>query len=637
MSDSRTEARRQHARTLARAHGHWGADPQGALCAACTAQLHVWDEAHPAAAADPSIPDAIMPARADASLIATGPRTGEPDDPAVFDWQRCDYDAVILKRAKRLERLRADPALLAATIEHYKHEPGGYADFIHDWAVAPDPRNIGAGRSALVPFILMPRQRQMVEFILMCWRNREPGLIEKSRDAGASHILMMLACTLCLFNRDLVIGVGSAKEDLADRSGDPNSLLHKARSFLQYLPAEFLSPVSSAHMRLAFTATGSAIVAEAGDHIGRGGRSSLFFLDESAHIEHPKLVDAALSANTDVRIDISSVSGMANSFAERRHSGKIPIFTMHWRDDLRKDDAWAAKKRAEVDEVTWNAEYDLNYLASVPGVLLQPEKVRACIDAHKKLGIEPTGVKSGALDPADKRDTIAFVARQGIVVTYCEAWRPQRGSDLFDTTEKAYGLADTFGLAYVTFDATSLGAGVRAAVNKIAERRRTNGQRAVTFKEFMPSGAVGSPDAKARGTDVKNKDRFHNLKAQWYFGLRDRIENTWRAVNGATDYDPDNLISFSSAMPDGELNALCVELSIPVWRTSGTGKIIVEKYGAEGNEDSPGRADAIMMLMGQPHRPPMKVDPSVVRKFQNMEPPASALYPYGMTHFPRGI
>jgi hypothetical protein len=61
------------------------------------------------------------------------------------------------------------------------------------------------------------------------------------------------------------------------------------------------------HTNPAFSAGG-----EAGDNIGRGGRTLVYFKDESAHYEHPDLIEAALGDNTNVQIDISSVNGLGN-------------------------------------------------------------------------------------------------------------------------------------------------------------------------------------------------------------------------------------------------------------------------------------------------------------------------------------
>jgi phage terminase large subunit len=116
--------------------------------------------------------------------------------------------------------------------------------------------------------------------------------------------------------------------------------------------------------------TGSSITGEAGDNIGRGGRSSIYFIDEAAHVEHGERIDASLASNTDCRIDCSSVSGMTNSFARRRHGGKVLVFTFHWRDDPRKDDAWYARQKEQLDPVTLAAEIDIDYRGSAEGTLI---------------------------------------------------------------------------------------------------------------------------------------------------------------------------------------------------------------------------------------------------------------------------
>ncbi|MDP1260138.1 TerL protein, partial [Klebsiella quasipneumoniae] len=88
-------------------------------------------------------------------------------------------------------------------------------------------------------------------------------------------------------------------------------------------------------------------------------------VDESAFLERPELVDASLSATTNCRQDISTPNGNANSFAIRRHSGKIKVFTFHWRDDPRKSQDWYEKQVELLDPVTVAQEIDIDYNASV--------------------------------------------------------------------------------------------------------------------------------------------------------------------------------------------------------------------------------------------------------------------------------
>jgi hypothetical protein len=121
----------------------------------------------------------------------------------------------------------------------------------------------------------------------------------------------------------------------------------------------------------------SILVGEAGDSIGRGDRTSIFFVDEAAFLEQPENVDAAFSATTNCRIDISTPNGHGNSFARRRHSGKIKVFTMHWRNDPRKGLDWYKKQESELDPVVLADEVNIDYAASVEGALIPSEDQRS--------------------------------------------------------------------------------------------------------------------------------------------------------------------------------------------------------------------------------------------------------------------
>jgi hypothetical protein len=246
-----------------------------------------------------------------------------------------------------------------------------------------------------------------------------------------------------LFHDNVSFGLGSEKEDKVDRSGDPDCLFYKGRMFLQYLPSEFrggyIESKHTAHMRISIPATGSSVTGEAGKNIGRGGRKSMNGVDESAHVPNPKDINASLSANTECRIDLSSVNGMANSFAERAHNSEIPRFDFHFKDDPRKDAEWEKKKRAELDPAVFAAEYDCNFTASVEGVVIPALYVTAAIDAHKRLGIEPQGPKRGATDVADAgQDSNAFAVGQEFLIDYVESWKGTADLDIYQSVEKSF-------------------------------------------------------------------------------------------------------------------------------------------------------------------------------------------------------
>ncbi|EBG0233977.1 TerL protein, partial [Salmonella enterica subsp. enterica] len=237
-----------------------------------------------------------------------------------------------------------------------------------------DPRNLDYGLPVTIPFLLFPRQEEWIDWIMERSRNHENGLTEKSREMGLSWTSVGLASALCLFNREMVIGFGSRKEEYVDSTVDPKALFWKVRKFIATLPAEFRGGWDerkhSRFMSVEFPDTGAVIKGEAGDNIGRGDRTTLYFVDEAAFLQRPLLIDAALSQTTRCRIDLSSVNGMNNPFAQKRHSGKIPVFTFHWRSDPRKDDEWYHKECEKIDNpIIVAQELDLNYQASAEGIL----------------------------------------------------------------------------------------------------------------------------------------------------------------------------------------------------------------------------------------------------------------------------
>lgn len=510
-----------------------------------------------------------------------------------FDFRNPDYLPVFERRIERLNRIRESPDCLPALHTYYRDHP---AQFIEDWGVTFDPRNVEVGQPAAVPFLLFPKQREFVYWVVERWRNQEAGIAEKTRDMGLSWLCVAVASTLCLFHEGLVVGFGSRKEEYVDRIGSPKSLFWKARMFVENLPPEFRPQWDrkkhSPHMRINFPATGSSISGEAGDGIGRGDRASLYFVDEAAFLERPQLVEASLSQTTNCRIDVSTPHGMANPFAEKRHSGKFHVFTFHWRDDPRKDDAWYRDQAEKLDAVTLAQEVDINYSASVEGALIPSEWVQSAIDAHKKLGFEATGRRFGALDVADEgRDLNAFCVAHGVVVEDVIPWSG-KGSDIYQTVEKSFDLCDSRKLDGFRYDADGLGSGVRGDARVVNEKRIKDKKPRKHVELFRGSGAVDRPNSEmVEGR--KNKDFFANAKAQSAWALRLKFQATHRAVTEGGNFDPDDLISLSSDMPEKHLRALQNELSQPTYSTNAAGKIVIDKMpdGAK----SPNLFDAVMI------------------------------------------
>lgn len=302
----------------------------------------------------------------------------------MIDWRHPDYAEVYRSRGARIEKLRADPSLLAGVREYYKTHP---ADFISDLGMTFDPRNAEIGLPTTVPFLLFPKQREFIDWLHDRWKGREDGLAEKSRDMGVSWLCVGFACWMVLFHPGTVVGFGSRKEEYVDKIGDPKSLFWKARKFIELLPKEFRPQRwESPHMRILNHDNGASIVGEAGDNIGRGNRTSIYFKDESAFYEHAEAIDAALSQTSNCKIDVSTPNGNGNPFWRKRHGGKIKVFSFHWRDDPRKDESWYAKQVETLDPVIVAQEIDINYDASASDVFISG------IDVDKCMGKSPTEI-----------------------------------------------------------------------------------------------------------------------------------------------------------------------------------------------------------------------------------------------------
>ncbi len=541
--------------------------------------------------------------------------------PFPFDFKKPDYRQVYEWRIERLRRIRADPSVIPALKTFYRDNP---AQFLTDWACTFDPRNADMGMPSVIPFLLFPKQEDWIYYILRKWRAREPGLTEKSRDMGISWLSVGLSSALCLNNPGIVVGFGSRKEEYVDKIGDPKSLFWKARELIAMLPAEFRGGWDrnkhAPHMRIMIPETGSSITGEAGDNIGRGNRTSIYFVDEAAHLERPQLVDASLSATTNCRQDMSSVNGMGNPFAQKRHAGNIEVFTFHWRDDPRKDNAWYEKQCRELDPVTVAQEIDINYSASVEGVLIPHAWVQAAIDSDVKLAITTTGARIGALDVADEGyDKNAFAGRHGIKLLHLAEWSG-KGDDIFKTVERAFSICDDFDYREFDYDADGLGAGVRGDARVINEQRAERNQQAINAAPFRGSGKVLDPlkpiptaQAPEHGKDRKerlNEDFFANRKAQAWWALRMRFLRTFRAVTeGAKEYDESEMICLSSKLPD--LHKLTSELSQPTYTKNGVGKIIVDK-SPDGTK-SPNLADAVMICYAGGCRKAMSINPNLLK------------------------
>ena len=100
-------------------------------------------------------------------------------------WREPDYRAIIHRRVLRLRTLADDPHAQQALRVYYRTH---IADFIEDWGVTFDTRNVGTNRPSLMPFVLWPKQREWIDFAYDNWMHKRDSVTVKSRDVGISWL-----------------------------------------------------------------------------------------------------------------------------------------------------------------------------------------------------------------------------------------------------------------------------------------------------------------------------------------------------------------------------------------------------------------------------------------------------------------
>ena len=240
-------------------------------------------------------------------------------------------------------------------------------------------------------------------------------------------------------------------------------------------------------------------------------------------------------------------------------------------------------------------------------VVIKRSWIESAIDAHIKLGIEPSGEKSIGFDVADGgKDLCAQLYRHGIVAMWGEHWKAKE-DELEESCQRVYSKATQYN-ADIRYDSIGVGAGCGGRFkNMNTEREQDQGYIQIQYAKFIAGAKVVDPDSNYvddDGETITNKDFFENLKAQAWWTIADRFRNTHNAVTKGMEFEEHELISISSGMND--LANLVSELSTPRRKFSKSGKVMVEsKDDLKKREvDSPNDADAFIMAFGPVERAP---------------------------------
>lgn len=257
----------------------------------------------------------------------------------------------------------------------------------------------------------------------------------------------------------------------------------------------------------------------------------------------------------------------------------------------------------------YNHKWLGKYLDTVENSIITEEWFDACVDAHIKLGFKPVGAKIVSHDPSDAgTDPKGYVLRHGSVVLDV---RESLSKDVNEGCDWALDLAIEQRAHWFVWDCDGLGVSLR---RQISDSLKGTGVRWSMFKGsetadfpdeiYLPKGVTDPKQART------NKDTFKNKRAQYYWMLRDRIHNTWRAVVKGEYIDPNEMISFSSECE--ALDQLRTEICRIPRKPNGNGLIqILNKVEMKKLEiESPNLADSVMMnlaaILTTPSKPKAK-------------------------------
>jgi phage terminase large subunit len=510
------------------------------------------------------------------------------------------------KRLRRQINAANDRNTRIGLMRYYKTRP---VQWINDYCVTFDPR---ARQHKLMPFVMFPRQVEFILFLQACLDDKESGLVEKARDIGASWLCCAFSVWLFLFHEGSTIGFGSRKAEYVDKPDDPKAIFPKMRQIMKNLP-DWMMPkgfnwgLHSTHMKLVNPVNGSTITGESGDNIGRGGRTTMFFKDESAHYENPESIEAALGDNTDVQIDISSVNGTNNPFYKRRMAGEVwspgaqipagktRVFIFDWRDHPGKTQAWYDKRRDKWESEgllhLFAQEVDRDYSGAIQGVIIPQMWVKAAVDAHIKLGLEEEmskGTVRAMQDVADGGgDKNALVAGPGVICKFADHWGGEAGA----AARRAVPHCTEQSVRDLYYDCIGVGVGFKTEINTMMKEDGWPPElRLHPWDAGLPPLRPDQPCIKGDPKSPKNKDEYKNMKAQAWMSARARFYKTYQAVVHGKIYPADEMVSIDSTIP--RLHELCLELSQAVRKDNDVGPTVVDKKPKGAT--SPNLADAFI-------------------------------------------
>lgn len=276
----------------------------------------------------------------------------------------------LIRRYDLLLKCNKDPKLRALEFQMCRYN---VEHFINNWCWTFDPRE----NISNLPFTLYDYQKEALKWLDDRYNNKEVGVIEKSRDMGATWIVVVWALHKWIFDKGFTCLFGSKTEAAVD-SQSIDSIFGKIRYLIYKLP-QFLRPDmkvkisegkrdADSYLSIINPENHNELSGDsANSNFGRSGRRSIVFLDEAAYLEQSDRIWASVSEVANVIIPVSTPNGKGNMFYELRSKGTVPVLSLHWSQHPKKDKQWYEDKKKHMHDWQIGSELDLSYDNSKSG------------------------------------------------------------------------------------------------------------------------------------------------------------------------------------------------------------------------------------------------------------------------------
>lgn len=545
-----------------------------------------------------------------------------------------DIEASVERRFKHLlavesggpEAIKLELAICAQDALYWLHWYG--------WTYDPrNPLEVPA-LPAHLPFDLCQRQIELWEWFEFILNRRQDGCVKKSRGIGFTWEAGALAWHKWRFVPGFKTAFGSRKATEVDQIGNPDSILEKIRMLYRALP-KWMLPIGfnpalhDKQMLLINPQNDNTIRGEGGDEMGRGGRSTLYIIDEASKIEHADRVEAATSANAGVRIWGSTINPQnENNLFARKYNASPPerVFRFHYSEHPIWTPERIANKKADSSPEVWASEFEIDDSYTVEDICIPQAWVKSAVALRRLLServrlehergtgeaskykLQPRieGVVGG--DVGGGKAASVAVGRFGAVVTKPSAWG---NPDTIDTAFKMLDYCvdlriekrdDNYQpvVRVLRYDSIAIGQGVTATL----KRNPRPGLIIVGHNTGEAASETKWPDGEYAN------EKFFNSKAEGWWTVRERCKFAHELAlflqdqEGGAYHAPDDCLSLPDD-PNDQLTArLLAQLSQVKWMRRENGKIQMESKATMSTRGvpSPDYADALVLTCVAPSK-----------------------------------